>query len=122
MNFLGAVNRVLRHEGVISGDDDNLVTFSDTQHAATSQLAQIAIQDELTELISAELLPQHAPTQTTVPTATSTRTYSLASDFVRFIMPETSFAADGPDSCDEKGTGGLSGTVSPQAYFAGIGG
>jgi len=84
MNFLGAVNRVLRHEGIISGDDDELATFTDTQHAATSQLAQIAIQDELTELIAAELLPQYAPTQTTVPTVTSTRTYNLASDFVRF--------------------------------------
>ena len=47
MDFVGAVNRLLRLNAIITGDDDNITTFSDTQHAAAISLAQIAIQDEL---------------------------------------------------------------------------
>ena len=44
MNFLGAVTRVMRINGILRGDTDAPTTFSDLQHGATIQLAQIAIQ------------------------------------------------------------------------------
>ena len=47
MDFIAAVNRVMRINTIIKGDDDNITTFSDTQHAASISLAQISIQDEL---------------------------------------------------------------------------
>ncbi len=50
MTFLEAVNRVLRMEGIILGDDDDLTSFSDTQHAATQSMARIAIQSQLADL------------------------------------------------------------------------
>lgn len=56
MNFLSAVNRVLRTNNIIRGDDDAITTFSDTQHNATLNLALIAIQDELTETVADRLI------------------------------------------------------------------
>ena len=52
MTFLEAVTRIMRSEGIIRGDKDAPVSFSDLQHGATIQLAQMAIQDELNELLS----------------------------------------------------------------------
>lgn len=83
MTFLEAVNRVLRLEGVIMGDDDDLTSFSDSQHAATGSMARLAIQAQLADLISDQTIP-FEKTQDTITTAASTRTYSLASDFIRF--------------------------------------
>ncbi len=48
MTYLEAINRLLRTVLVLTGDDDNLTTLTSTQHQTTSNLAQIAIQDELT--------------------------------------------------------------------------
>lgn len=84
MNFLAAVNRVLRSEGIIRGDTDPITTFSDLQHGATVQVAMIAIQDELTQLTADTLLPYERKTTGSIATVTSTRSYALASDFVRF--------------------------------------
>jgi len=85
MNFLSAVTRIMRAESIIRGDTDAPTTFSDLQHGATINLAQIAIQDELQELVADNVLPyEHAGTGSIV-TAASTRSYSLPSDFVRFF-------------------------------------
>lgn len=82
MNFIGAVNRVLRSNGVIKGDDDVLSTFSDLQHNATSNLAQIAIQSELNELIGERMIP-YERANSSVTLVTDTRAYALATDFIR---------------------------------------
>lgn len=86
MDFVTGVNRLLRINGVIKGDDDAITTFSDTQHAHDIQLAQIAIQDEITELCSDNLIP-YEHTTGTISLVTSTRSYTLAADFVRFFEP-----------------------------------
>ncbi len=83
MNFLAAVNRVLRTNGIIKGDDDEVTTFSDTQHNATLNLAIIAIQDELNELISDKLINYELATAS-ITTSSGVRTYALATDFIRF--------------------------------------
>jgi len=83
MNFLDAVNRVLRIESIISGDDDDLTSFSQTQHDAAINLAKISVQDELTALIAEEVIPFER-IEGTITLATGTRTYNLAANFVRF--------------------------------------
>jgi len=82
--FLDAVNRVLRTNGIIKGDDDNVTTFSDTQHNATLNLAQIAIQDELVEMTVDKSFPLERA-EGTVTTSVGARVYDLASDFVQFF-------------------------------------
>ena len=79
--FIDGVNQVLRRNGIIRGDDDPLTTFTDTTHNATSQMAQIAINDELSSLISDNLLNYQHKTST-VTLVTSQRSYSLATDFI----------------------------------------
>ena len=84
MNFLAGVNRVLRANGIIRGDDDDVTTFSDVQHNATLNIAIIAIQDELMEIASDKLISAEYTTGTIV-TVSGTTTYSLATDFVQFF-------------------------------------
>lgn len=84
MNFLGAVTRIMRIEGILRGDTDAPTTFSDLQHGATINLAQIAIQDELNELTSDTLIPYEKKTTGSIITVAGTRSYALAADFIRF--------------------------------------
>lgn len=84
MNFLGGVNRVLRANGILRGDTDAITTFSNLQHGATVQLAILAIQDELTELVSDKMIPYEHTTTGTISAVAGTRSYALASGFVRF--------------------------------------
>ena len=56
MNFIACVNRILQEQGIIRGDTDTLVSFSDTTHASTSSIAQIAVQNEISDLMSRQLL------------------------------------------------------------------
>lgn len=81
--FLDCVNRVLRINTVIGADDDDLVNFDDTQHVATLQIAKIAIQSTLTELVSDRIIP-YEEADGTITVTNGTRTYSLPSDFIRF--------------------------------------
>ena len=90
MDFITALNRVLRINGVIRGDDDALTTFSDTQHSSDIQIAQIAIQDEISEIVSERLIP-YEKTSGTITLTTATRLYALESDFVRFYGDRPSF-------------------------------
>ena len=83
MNFLAGVNRILRDNGIIRGDTDPLLTFSDTNHNSTSQLAQMAIQTEITELTSRGLLPYQHKINGSITILTGQRTYALASDFIQ---------------------------------------
>ena len=82
--FLSAVNRILRENGIIRGDTDPLTSFSDTAHNSTSQIAQIAVQNELSELMSRSILPYSHKTNGSVTWATGTRSYALPSDFIQF--------------------------------------
>lgn len=82
-SFLDGVNRVLKVSGVIQGDDDDLASFSDTQHKETMNLAQIAIQSSLTFLVSEKLIP-YEETLGEISTTSGTRVYSLPTDFIRF--------------------------------------
>ena len=88
--FLDGVNRVLRQNAIITGDDDNITTFADLQHRASVQLAQIAIQSTITELSSDKCLPVEE-TDATITMVQGQRTYDLASDFVRFIEEKPFF-------------------------------
>lgn len=88
--FIDGVNRLLRINSVIKGDDDNITTFADNQHAADIELAQIAIQDELGEVVSERLIG-HEKASDNVTLVTGTRTYNLAADFVRFFGTFASF-------------------------------
>ena len=83
MNFLAGVNRILRANGIIRGDTDTLASFSDTAHNSTSQLAQIAIQTEITELSSKSNFPYQHKTTGTLTMVAGTRTYALATDFIQ---------------------------------------
>lgn len=84
MNFIGCVNRILREQGIIRGDTDALSTFSDTNHNSTSQIAQLAIQNELTELMSRGVLPYAFKLSGSITLVATQRSYSLPSDFTQF--------------------------------------
>lgn len=90
MDFIAGVNRLFRINAIIKGDDDNITTFSDTQHASDIELAKIAIQDELSEIISDRLLP-YEKTSSTITLTTGTRAYALETNFVRFYGTKPSF-------------------------------
>lgn len=83
MTFLSCVNRLLRINGFIRGDTDTLSSFSDTSHNSSSQLAQIAINSEISELTSRGLLPYQHKEQQTLTLLTSTRAYTFPSDFIQ---------------------------------------
>lgn len=82
--FLSAVGRVMRINAIIRGDTDLPTTFSDVQHNASINLAVVAIQDELTYLIADRLIPAERKTTGSITFVTQTRTYALATDFIRF--------------------------------------
>ena len=84
MTFLQCVNRILRLNAILRGDTDEIATFSDTQHNASLNLAIVASQNELVRLVADRLIPAERQTSGTMTLAASTRTYTLASDFLRF--------------------------------------
>lgn len=84
MTFLESVVRIFRQLAIIRGDTDAPTSFSDTQHNASLQLAQIAVQNELIKLISERLIPKERKTSGAITFVATTRTYDLASDFLRF--------------------------------------
>lgn len=83
-NFLYIVNRVLRQNSIITGDDDDIESFADLQHRASIQLAQIAVQTTLTELVSDRLIP-FEEADATITMVQGQRIYDLADDFIRFV-------------------------------------
>ncbi len=91
MNFLSCVNRILQLNGLIRGDTDLLTAFTDTNHASTSAIAQIAVQTEITELSSKGELPYLHKTTGSITLATGTRTYALATDFIRLYGKDPFF-------------------------------
>jgi hypothetical protein len=85
MNLITAIGRLLENQGIIRGDTDLPTTLSDLQHGATIRLARNAIQDELNELISDNLIPyEHAGTGSVV-TVAGTRSYALPANFIRMF-------------------------------------
>ena len=56
MNFLAAVNKILLNEGIIAGDDDEIASFSETQHVISTKLAKESVTDEINYLIAQHLL------------------------------------------------------------------
>lgn len=99
--FVDAVNRVLRLEGILRGDDDIIADFTSTQHAASIEFAKIAIQDELAWVTEADGvdIPQERTTGT-VTTVTSTRVYSLPTDFLRLTGEEKMWELDSSGEAD----------------------
>ena len=83
MTFLQAVNRVLRSAAILRGDDDEVSTFSDVQHNAALNLAIVAIQSELADLMADRMI-SYEKTSGSIVTVSGTRTYAVAADFVRF--------------------------------------
>lgn len=84
-SFLDAVNRLLVANGIIRGDTDEVSSFSDLQHGATVKIAKVAIQDELTELVSDTLLPSERDATGSITTVIGTRSYALPDNFIRFF-------------------------------------
>lgn len=101
--FVDSVNRVLRINGIIRGGDDDITTFGDTQHASDISLSQIAIQDEIAEIVSERLVP-YEKTSGTITLLTSTRSYALAAGFIRFFGIASFYdATDGTRIYEYKG-------------------
>ena len=83
MTFLECVNRMLRLATVMQWDDADITSFTNTQHSGTIALARQAVQHVVNELVGDNFLwPEDATGELT--TVAGQRTYSLASDFVRF--------------------------------------
>jgi len=83
MTFLSAVNRLLRITTLMQWDDDDITSFSQTQHGASITLARQAIQHVTNDLVGDNFLfPEEM--RDTITTAANTQKYALASDFVRF--------------------------------------
>ncbi len=91
LTFIDGVNRILRINKVIAGGDDDITTFSDTQHVADISLAKIAIQDEIAELVSETFLVPFEKTSASITLVSGQRSYSLASDFITFYGLKPSF-------------------------------
>ena len=83
MTFLECVNRILRENNHIRGDTDPIASFDETQHNAVTNLAILAVQGELTDLVSDRLIP-YERTSGTITLTTNLRYYDLASNFIRF--------------------------------------
>ncbi len=83
MDFLGGVNRILSAASLIKGDDDKIVDFNNLQYTGAVNLAQIAIQSELNDLIADTLIP-YEKKEGTINTVADQRTYDVPSDFIRF--------------------------------------
>jgi len=83
MTFLEAVNRMLRLATLMQWDDDDITTFSNTQHAGNISLCRQAVQHVLNELVGDQFLWDEDQ-DSHITTVASTRTYSLAADFVQF--------------------------------------
>jgi len=83
MTFIEAVNRMLRLSTLMQWDDDDIVSFSNTQHAGNISLCRQAVQHVLNDLVADEFLWDEDATDN-ITTVASTRTYSLPSDFVQF--------------------------------------
>jgi len=83
MTFIEAVNRMLRLSTLMQWDDDDIVSFSNTQHAGNISLCRQAVQHVLNDLVADEFLWDEDATDN-ITTVASTRTYSLPTDFVQF--------------------------------------
>jgi len=85
MKYVEGVNRILRKQGIIQGDDDAITSFSSTQHVGAIELAKIAIQDEVDELATNNLLTFALTTSdSSFVTIVGTSVYALATNFLRF--------------------------------------
>lgn len=103
MTFLECVTRILRSMAVIRGDTDAPTAFSDTQLNAELQLAQIAVQNELTKLIADRMIPKERNTSGSITLVAGTATYDLASGFISFFGKPHLRHSDGYDIFEYKG-------------------
>ncbi len=81
--FVQTISDVLRQNTILSGDDADIVTFTDVQHKATILLAKTAVQSTLNQLVADRLLPFER-TDGTIVFINNQRIYSLPADFIRF--------------------------------------
>lgn len=81
--FIDGVNRVLRNVTMLGGDDDDITSFSNTQHPGQILNARLSIQSTLSYVVSKQLLA-YEEVDGTITYVTDQRVYSLPSDFVRF--------------------------------------
>lgn len=84
MTLLDCINRILRSEAIIRGDTDTVTALTQTQHSASLNLAVVAIQNEIVDLIATKMIPKERKTTGSIGLTTQTRTYSLATDFTAF--------------------------------------
>lgn len=94
MNFVDCVNRILRMNGIIRGDTDPIVNFQSQQHGATMNVAIIAVQDAINDLLGDEIIPKERGNSSITlvdSVATGVRTYTLAADFAKFWNDQAFF-------------------------------
>lgn len=82
--FLEALNNILRDESVISGDDGDITSFSDSQHSAAINLAKRAITKEMASLAASRVLP-YEEVDGSLDLIPGARFYDLPSDFIQFV-------------------------------------
>jgi hypothetical protein len=83
MTYLECVIRIFRSLAVIRGDTDAPTSFSQTQLNSELQVAQLAIQNELINLVAKRLIPKERKTSGSISLVAGTAEYDLASDFIR---------------------------------------
>jgi len=93
MTFLEAVNEIFRRNGILRGDTDAITSFSDVAHNASIQIAILSLQDEIADLISDRLI-DNEKASSSITLVSGQRTYSLASNFVRFYGVANFYLSD----------------------------
>ena len=94
MQFIDVVNRILRMNGFIRGDTDPLTNFNNLQHGATMNIAIIAVQNAINDLLADHVLPLERISATITlvdSTIAGVRTYQLATDFAKFWQDQPFF-------------------------------
>ena len=95
MTFLEAVNRLFVTNGFIREDTDPITSFSQVQHNASIGIAKVAIQDELTDLVSRKMLGYEREDGTI--TFDGSRVYTLPEDFRSFAKDAAYFKTSDND-------------------------
>lgn len=83
MTFIEAVNRMLRLSTLMQWDDDDITSFSNTQHAGNISLCRQSVQHVLNELVGDNFLWEENANGYLYAVA-GTRLYDLEADFVQF--------------------------------------
>jgi hypothetical protein len=86
--LLDCVNEVLKRVGMIQGDDGELTSLTNSARQRSIDIAVQVVNEGIDELYSTSEVPQpKGQAESTITLATSTRSYSLATDLMRLRWP-----------------------------------